>query len=81
MGGLVVQPQWELREDTLGDVRGVVDLVLLAEDRDVGDIADAAGQGERSVTTQEETRRGRDRQHWAWRSWEGGRVPGRKRRI
>ena len=83
MGGLVVQPQRELREDTLGDVRGGVALVPLVEDRDVvgessGGVGGTSGQKERSVATQEKTRRGRDRQHWEW-SWEDGRAPERKR--
>ena len=68
MSRLVVQSQWKFRDDTLGDVRGAIDLIPLVEDRDfIGgssvEASDATRQRERSVTAQEKTRRGRDRQH------------------
>ena len=65
MGGLVVQPQWKLRDDTLRNVCGPIEAILLTEDgyfvgENPGGVTSPSCQGKRFVTAQEQTRRGRE---------------------
>ena len=55
MSALGMQPQWKLGGDALGNVGGSVNFVVLTEEGDLvgGYVADATGQKQGFVTTQE----------------------------